>query len=75
MDEDRVGAAISIARLKYGLKYAPDGPNEDAIMVGLLNLSHALVLELAKERGATTAEDQEKRVDEVLTDLLLKLPD
>ena len=74
MDEDRVGAAISIARLKYGLKYAPDGPDEDAIMVGLLNLSQILVLKLAMDGDATTAEDLKKRVHDILTDLSLKLP-
>jgi hypothetical protein len=71
MESDRVGAAMHIARLKYG----PDGPDPDCIMVGLLNLGHALLLELAKERGATTAEDAAKKARVILQDLALRLPE
>jgi hypothetical protein len=40
-----------------------------------LNLGHVLLLELAKERGATTAEDVAKEARVILQDLALRLPE
>jgi hypothetical protein len=71
MESDRVGAAMHIARLKHD----PDGPGADSIIVGLLNLSRCLVLKLAEERGATTAEESVEGAHEILRDLSRKLPE
>jgi hypothetical protein len=54
MEPDRVSAALHIAMLKRG-------PSEaDELIVGLLNLSHKLLVKLAKERGATPFDLREK---------------
>ena len=59
LEPDRVGAALHIALLKQ------DAGETDEMIVGLLNLSHMLLLELARERGAPTAEPlvREARTD------------
>ena len=44
------------------------------MIVGLLNLSHKLLLKLARERGATPY-DVRKKCHEILRDLSLKLPE
>ena len=68
MERDRVSAALHIALLKQQ-------PGEaDGIIVGLLNLSHKLLLKLAKERGATPFDALDK-AQEILSDLSLKLPE
>ena len=68
LEQDRAGAALHIALLKQN----PD--EADEMIVGLLNLSHKLLLKLAKERGATPYDVWEK-AREILSDLSLKLPE
>ena len=68
MEPHRPGAALHIALLKQ------DPAEADAMIVGLLNLSHKLLLKLAKERGATPYDLREK-ASEILCDLSLKLPE
>ena len=66
LESDRVSAALHIALLKQ------DPDESDGMVVGLLNLSHLLLLELARERGAGAGEDSlEARM--ILQDLSLKL--
>jgi hypothetical protein len=68
LEQDRASAALHIAQLKQ------DPSEADEMIVGLLNLSHKLLLKLAKERGATPY-DLEKKEREILSDLSLKLPE
>jgi hypothetical protein len=68
MEPDRVSAALHIALLKQ------DPDEADSMLVGLLNLSHKLLLKLARERGATPY-DVRKKCHEILRDLSLKLPE
>ena len=68
MEPDRVSAALHIAQLKQ------DPDEADEMIVGLLNLSHKLLLKLAKDRGATPYDVREKG-REILSDLSLKLPE
>ena len=68
MESDRQAAAEHIARLRH----EPDGPGADSIIVGLLNLSMLLVLELANAQGA---EDIAKRAGEYLRNLSAQLPE
>jgi hypothetical protein len=68
MEPDRVSAALHIALLKQ------DPDEADGMIVGLLNLSHRLLLKLARERGATPYDLMRKR-REILCDLSLKLPE
>ena len=68
MEPDRVGAALHIALLKQ------DPDEADGMIVGLLNLSHKLLLKLAKEQGATPY-DVRKKCHEILRELSLKLPE
>jgi hypothetical protein len=67
---ERLNAAKHIAELAHD----PDGPGADRIITGLLNLSMWLVLDLAKERGAT-AEDMRERAMEYLRDFSRQLPE
>ena len=71
MEQDRQGAAKYIARLGHD----PEGPGADGIVVGLLNLSTFLVLQVAKERGATTAEELVEGAREYLRALSCDLPE
>jgi hypothetical protein len=48
LESDRQSAAEHIAHLQHD----PDGPGPDTIIVGLLSLSHLLLLMLANERRA-----------------------
>jgi hypothetical protein len=68
MEPDRVNAALHIALLKQ------DPDEADGMIVGLLNLSHKLLLKLARERGATPYDLMDKS-REILCDLSLKLPE
>ena len=68
LEPDRVGAALHIALLKQ------DADEADEMIVGLLNLSHKLLLKLARERGATPYDLRDK-AREILCDLSLKLPE
>ena len=68
LERDRVGAALHIALLKQ------DPDEADEMIVGLLNLSHKLLLKLAKERGATPY-DLRDMAHAILCDLSLKLPE
>ena len=68
LERDRASAALHIAQLKQ------DPEEADEMIVGLLNLSHKLLLKLAKEQGATPY-DLEKKEREILCDLSLKLPE
>jgi hypothetical protein len=68
LERDRASAALHIAQLKQD----PEGADE--MIVGLLNLSHKLLLKLAKEPGATPY-DLERKEREILRDLSLKLPE
>jgi len=68
MEPDRVSAALHIALLKQ------DPDEADGMIVGLLNLSHKLLLKLARERGATPY-DVRKKCHEILRDLSPKLPE
>ena len=68
LERDRASAALHIAQLKQ------DPDEADEMIVGLLNLSHKLLLKLAKEQGATPY-DLEKKEREILCDLSLKLPE
>ena len=52
MEPDRVSAALHIALLKQ------DPDEADGMIVGLLNLSHKLLLKLARERGATLRREE-----------------
>ena len=68
LEPDRVSAALHVALLKQ----EPD--ESDGMIVGLLNLGHWLLLELARERGAGAGEDSlEARM--ILQDLALQLPE
>lgn len=71
MDRDREAAAAHIA----GVLDAEDGPSTDFVIAGLLNLSHFLVLERAKAKGATGTEDVERQAREFLSYLSLHLPE
>jgi hypothetical protein len=68
LERDRVSAALHIALLKQ------DPDEADELIVGLLNLSHKLLLKLAKEPGATPY-DLERKEREILRDPSLKLPE
>ena len=68
MEPDRMSAALHIALLKQ------DPDEADSMLVGLLNLSHKLLLKLARERGATLY-DVKKTCREILRELSLKLPE
>ena len=68
LEPDRVSAALHVALLKQ------DPGESDAMVVGLLNLSHLLLLELARERGAVAGEDSLGALA-ILQDLSLKLPE
>ena len=68
LERDRASAALHIAQLRQNPEEA------DELIVGLLNLSHKLLLKLAKDRGATPY-DLEKKEREILSDLSLKLPE
>jgi hypothetical protein len=70
MEPDRQLAAESIAELQYD----HDGPGADTIIAGLLNLSHLLVLMLAKERGAG-ADDLVEKARSILQKMSQELPD
>jgi hypothetical protein len=70
LESDRLAAAKHIAELTHD----PDGPGADRIITGLLNLSMVLVLDLAKERGATAEEMVEKAMD-YLRDFSRRLPE
>ena len=70
MESDRLDAADHIARLEE----EPNGPQAEGIMVGLLCLADILAVKLAKERGATTAEDVARGAHQVLRDLSQNLP-
>jgi hypothetical protein len=67
LEPDRPNAARHVTTL------IQQDPEEAArIIVGLLNLSHKLLLKLATERGATPY-DLRNREREILSDLSLKL--
>ena len=68
LEQDRVSAALHIALLKQ------DPDEADEMIVGLLNLSHKLLLKLARERGATPYDVRDK-AREILCELSLKLPE
>jgi hypothetical protein len=68
LERDRASAALHIAQLRQ------DPEEADELIVGLLNLSHKLLLKLAKDRGATPY-DLEKKEREILSNLSLKLPE
>ena len=68
MEPDRVGAALHIALLKQ------DSSEAEEMITGLLNLSHKLLMKLAKEQGATPFDLREK-AGEILSELSLKLPE
>ena len=68
MESDRPSAALHVALLRQ------DPADADEMIVGLLNLSHKLLLKLAKERGATPFDVREK-ASEILSDLSLRLPE
>jgi hypothetical protein len=70
MEPDRQLAAESIAEIQYD----PDGPGADTIIVGLLNVSHLLVLMLAKERGAGD-DDLVDKARSILQTMSRELPD
>jgi hypothetical protein len=70
LESDRQSAAEHIARLQHD----PDGPGADSIIVGLLNLSHFLVLMLAKERGAS-GDDLVERARGILQDMSRGFPE
>jgi hypothetical protein len=70
MEQDRLGAAERIAKLQVD----PDGPGATTIITGLLNLSHVLVLSLAKARGAGPGELAE-RAHDILRDWSRNLPE
>jgi hypothetical protein len=70
LESDRLNAAKHIAALRAD----PDGPGPDRIITGLLNLSMILVLELAKERGAT-ADDMADKAMEYLRNFSRQLPE
>jgi hypothetical protein len=71
MEQDRLGAAMHITRLRHD----PEGPGADGIILGLLNLSTFLVLQVAKERGATTAEELVEGARKYLRALSRDLPE
>jgi hypothetical protein len=68
LERDRASAALYIAQLEQ------DPSEADELIVGLLNLSHKLLLKLARDRGATPY-DLEKKEREILSDLSLRLPE
>jgi hypothetical protein len=47
LERDRASAALHIAQLKQ------DPSEADELIVGVVNLSHQLLLKLARDRGAT----------------------
>jgi hypothetical protein len=67
-EEARRNAAEHISKLRHD----PGGPGADPIIVGLLNLSMLLVLQLAKAEGA---DDIAKRAGEILRELSPQLPE
>jgi hypothetical protein len=56
----------------YRVLKDPDGPGADMAIVGLLNLSMLLALELAKERGA---EDLQEWARKYLSNFSAQLPE
>jgi hypothetical protein len=71
MDQDRVDAPAYIERVL-------NDPNESGarnIIAGQCNLSMVLVLALAKERGAVTAEELWMKVGEILQELPQYFPE
>jgi hypothetical protein len=56
----------------YRVLKDPDGPGADMAIVGLLNLSNLLALELAKERGA---DDLQEWARKYLSNLSAQLPE
>jgi hypothetical protein len=71
MEPDRWGAAEHIERVLND----PDGPGAPSIVTGLCNLGHLLVVMLAKERGATTADELQAKAGEILHKLSRDLPE
>ena len=71
MDQDGVDAPAYIERVLND----PNGPDVRSIISGQCNLSMLLVVALAKERGAATAEELWTKVDEILQELSRSLPE
>jgi hypothetical protein len=65
MDQDGVGAPAYIERVLND----PNGPGARDIISGQCNLSMLLVLALAKERGAMTADELWTKVGEILQEV------
>ena len=59
LERDRASAALHIALLKQDPEVA------DEIIVGLLNLSHKLLLKLAKEQGGVRQADRRAKPREL----------
>ena len=71
MEPDRQGAADHISRVLND----PHGPARDSVIVGHLNLSMLLVLELARARGAEDGDKLMERAGEFLRNLSRSLPE
>jgi hypothetical protein len=71
LHSDRTAAAEHIDRVLKD----PDGPTKDHAVVGLLNLAMLLLLQLAREQGASTYQEINDRASIVLAELSLALPE
>jgi hypothetical protein len=71
MEQDRLCAAERIARILND----PDTPDAPFIVAGQCNLAMLLVLMLAKERGAITADQLRTEAGEILQELSRDLPE
>ena len=71
LEPDRQRAAAHI-RMALG---DPDGPDAAGIIAGQCNLGMLLVLMLAKERGAISADQLRTEAGEILQDLSRDLPE
>jgi hypothetical protein len=69
MEQDRLNTAAHIAEVIND----PNGPGAPSIVAGQCNLGMLLVLRLAKERGAVTAEELGAKADQILQELSLEL--
>jgi hypothetical protein len=71
LDPDRTAAAEHIDRVLE----TPEGPTKDHAVVGLLNLAMLLLLQLAREQGASTYEEITSRARLILAELSIALPE
>jgi hypothetical protein len=71
MEQDREGAIEHIG----GMLDEPNAPSPEAIIAGQCNLSMALAIKLAKERGALTLDELRTKTGEIIQELSLELED